>query len=261
MLRFNASEVKQGAIPTGVMGVYFFLNQHKKIIYIGKSIDVKKRLQQHLYKGRKRLLHFFAFLEVKVFSSELESLLYESQQIKKHRPIYNRKLRKTKARFFLHSAQNEEAYSVFRINTEEANSLMSFASKHRAIGAVRFYGEHFQLCDQLNGLEKGANACFKHQLKLCLGACVQAEAASLYNERFSLALAAIHQLPRHCLLEFQQKASTTFVEIENHRVKAYGVKTISHHAVAFPSNDELKIVQTYAKKHPYQLLTHTPQNK
>ena len=100
MLRFNASEVKEGAIPTGVMGVYFFLNQHKEIIYIGKSIDVKKRLQQHLYKGRKRLLHFFAFLEVKVFSSELESLLYESQQIKKHRPIYNRKLRKTKARFF-----------------------------------------------------------------------------------------------------------------------------------------------------------------
>ena len=82
MLRFNASEVKEGAIPTGVMGVYFFLNQHKEIIYIGKSIDVKKRLQQHLYKGRKRLLHFFAFLEVKVFSSELESLLYESQQIK-----------------------------------------------------------------------------------------------------------------------------------------------------------------------------------
>ena len=211
-------------------------------------------MQQHLYKGRKRLLHFFAFLEVKVFSSELESLLYESQQIKKHRPIYNRKLRKTKARFFLHSEQNDDAYFVFRINTEEANSLMSFASKHRAIEAVRFYGEQFQLCDQLNGLEKGSSACFKYQLRICLGACVQVETASFYNERFSLALAAIHQLPRNCLLEFQQKASTTFVEIENHRVKAYGVKTISYHAVAFPSNDEIRIVQAYAKKYPYQLI-------
>lgn len=258
MYRFNASEVKEGAIPPGLMGVYFFLNQQEEIIYIGKSIDVKKRLQQHFYKGRKRLLHFFAFLEVKVFSSELESLLYESQQIKKHRPIYNRKLRKTKARFFLHHSQNEAAYSIFKINTEAADSLMSFASKHRAHAAVRYYGERYQLCDQLNGLEKGPNACFKHQLKLCLGACVQAEAALDYNERFSMALAAIHQLPKHCLLEFKQNASTTFVEIENHRVTAFGVKTVSHHAVAFPSNDELKIVQTYAKKHPYELLTHTP---
>ena len=78
MLRFNASEVKEGAIPTGVMGV-FFLNQHKEIIYIVRLI--KKRLHSICIKAE-TLASFFAFL-FKVFSPNW-NFVYESQQIKKH---------------------------------------------------------------------------------------------------------------------------------------------------------------------------------
>ena len=48
---------------------------------IGKSIDVKKRISQHLYKGRKRLLSAYCKIRVVPMHSELEALLFESKKI------------------------------------------------------------------------------------------------------------------------------------------------------------------------------------
>ena len=69
------------------------------IIYIGKSINIKRRLNQHLKNGRKRLISSFVSLKIKKLNTELEALLLESQEIKRYKPIYNRQLRRYKDRY------------------------------------------------------------------------------------------------------------------------------------------------------------------
>ncbi|MBM3456327.1 MAG: exonuclease, partial [Bacteroidetes bacterium] len=80
-------------------GVYKFLNEFNQIIYIGKSIHIKKRVEQHLrntksVKGLK-LIQDIVRIEYELTGSELIAMLRESLLIKQFQPIYNRKLRKS----------------------------------------------------------------------------------------------------------------------------------------------------------------------
>ena len=49
---FSKDEVQKKSIPENILGVYYFLNENNDIIYIGKSINIKKRIHQHLVNGR-----------------------------------------------------------------------------------------------------------------------------------------------------------------------------------------------------------------
>ena len=46
----SRSDVLKKNIPENILGVYYFLDKKDNILYIGKSIDVKKRIIQHLSK-------------------------------------------------------------------------------------------------------------------------------------------------------------------------------------------------------------------
>ena len=78
-------------------GIYFFLDINGIPIYIGKSLNLYKRVNQHINskstkssKLKSRFDHI-RYLETK---SELIALLIESQEIKRNNPVLNRKLRK-----------------------------------------------------------------------------------------------------------------------------------------------------------------------
>ena len=49
-LTFEKDDVLNNNIPPEIIGAYYFLDSSDNILYIGKSIDVKKRISQHLYK-------------------------------------------------------------------------------------------------------------------------------------------------------------------------------------------------------------------
>jgi len=80
-------------LPTSP-GVYIFLTSNEKIIYIGKSISIKKRVSSY-FTGKnlgtktKLLVEQIKDIKfIKVFS-EFEALLLESELIKKHQPFFN----------------------------------------------------------------------------------------------------------------------------------------------------------------------------
>ena len=81
-----------------VTGVYYIHNKEGKIIYIGKSKNIKKRINQHFTgtdrKSKKIQLHV-ATVTFEATGSELIALLKESHEIKQNKPIFNRALRKT----------------------------------------------------------------------------------------------------------------------------------------------------------------------
>lgn len=84
-------------------GVYLFLNKNGKVIYVGKAINLKKRVRSYFTNkkdlGEKTSILVSQIDKVKTIrvESEIESLLLEANLIKKHQPKYNIKLTDGKA--------------------------------------------------------------------------------------------------------------------------------------------------------------------
>jgi len=82
-------------------GVYQFLNKEKKIIYVGKAINLKKRVKSYFQKNIKsrktiNLVKNIDSIEHVVVQSESDALLLENSLIKKNQPKYNILLRDDK---------------------------------------------------------------------------------------------------------------------------------------------------------------------
>jgi len=85
-------------------GVYLFINDKGKIIYIGKAKNLKKRVISHFQKKEKIPWNFISkiknieYIETK---NEKEALLLELEFIKKYQPKYNIELKDNKNYFFV----------------------------------------------------------------------------------------------------------------------------------------------------------------
>ena len=108
---FSREEVFNNKIPNYKLGVYYFIDANNNILYIGKSKNIKTRIQQHIKYGRKRLINKFSKLKLKILRTELEALLFESQEIKEYLPIFNRRLRKIKSLVGIFIHKNKFGYS------------------------------------------------------------------------------------------------------------------------------------------------------
>ena len=248
-LSYDKECVLKKNIPDNILGVYYLIDSAGSILYIGKSIDVKKRMSQHIYKGRKRLIQAFKTIRIEVMHSELEALLFESQEIKKYRPIFNRKLRKSKRVIALYTSRNKEGYKFYYLANEGNGSpLIDFMSKKSAERFLLRLTQKHQLCEKINGLDKSKNSCFQYHLKNCKGACLKIECPETYNSRFDNSNAQILRYPNDCKLIFTFNDIQTYVTIENNKVSNFGVNGKTHYKIEYFSNDELRIVNTFKNK-------------
>ena len=234
-------------IPEKLLGVYYFTDSHENILYIGKSIDIKKRIDQHLLKGRKRLINTFSKIKIKKLHTELESLLFESQEIKKYRPIFNRRLRKYKNQCSLITKTNEKGYRYYKvINFNHEDSLIDFFSLRNAKKFIMRQTKQHNLCEKINKLDNSSKSCFQYHLKNCNGACLNHENNNEYNKRFEESLENIIKYPKDCKIEFSE--NKTYAIIRMNKVVEFGVKSISQWRVNYPSNDELRIINSFKNK-------------
>lgn len=88
-------------------GVYIYKNSQNKIIYIGKAVNLKKRVSQYFqndqalgYKTSK-LVSEIADITFHVVGSEIEALVLESSLIKQYRPKFNSQLKDDKSYIYI----------------------------------------------------------------------------------------------------------------------------------------------------------------
>lgn len=88
-------------------GCYIYRNSEGEIIYIGKAINLKKRVSQYFQRDdalgpkTKTLVSQIASIETKSVNSEIEALVLESSLIKKYLPKYNSQLRDNKSYLYI----------------------------------------------------------------------------------------------------------------------------------------------------------------
>lgn len=190
-------------------GVYFFMDEHDYPLYIGKSIDIKKRVLSHFSKDSEDAKEFKMSQSVKRITytetaGELSALLLESRLVKQYLPLYNMRLRRAHKLAVTRYRTNAQGYIEMRqdeYDTMEAFNPAEVMAVHprRSLGVMTadWAVKTFELCPKLCGLEKSKGACFAYQLKKCRGACVGRESAEAYNARVRVAYEhkAVEQWP------------------------------------------------------------------
>lgn len=180
-------------------GVYYFYGESEKPMYIGKSVDIKKRVLSHFTSDNKtskgaKIAKQLRRIEYTQTVGELQALLHESREIKRHLPVYNRQLRRDWNLFSLMLEPNEDGYKEVKIVqkqhilVDELPLIASvFKSERQAKEVLSDIAKKYDLCDKLVGLEKSNRECFKYHLKKCKGACCGDEHVDIYNARQELA--------------------------------------------------------------------------
>lgn len=170
-------------------GVYYFYDHEGNIIYIGKANNIRKRVISHFRnKSASKTLHMrslLADIDFELTGTELMALLIESAQIKKHQPRFNRSQRRLEYKFGVYASETKEGYTELSIDTIRSNirPLAWFVSEKEAKSYLEKITERFNLCKRYTSLQQINGACFRHQLKMCNGACVGKEDVTEYNLR------------------------------------------------------------------------------
>ena len=169
-------------------GIYYLRNKEDKLIYIGKSKNIKKRLTQHFTgqdRKSKKLQLETVDVQVERTGNELVALLKESEEIKLHKPLYNRSLRRSIFRYQLSHFTDQHGYINLKIDPSDRrkNSITTFGTFAQAKSVLFKITEQYELCQKLNGLYQSKEACFSYGLNQCNGACIQKEVPETYNQR------------------------------------------------------------------------------
>jgi DNA polymerase-3 subunit epsilon len=253
-------------------GVYYFLDQDQNIIYIGKSTNMYSRALGHFnskeQKGRKMLNELYNVDFVKT-GSELIALLLENEEIKKHKPKFNKR---KKADSFTHSVDwfaDDKGIINFKIvEYEQAeNALMSFTTYFSAREKLESLLDEYTLCLRYCGLTDNEAICFNHQIKKCNGICADQEEIEIYNKRGNEILSQyIFEKPNFAIIDIgRSPEERSLILIENNHYKGYGyfdeytqinsledIKSIIKSTSYYPDADDL--VKGWKKNKKIKLL-------
>ncbi|WP_040253749.1 exonuclease domain-containing protein [Psychroserpens mesophilus] len=177
------------ALPA-VTGVYYIHDIDGKIIYIGKSKNIKHRVNQHLTDAStksKKIQLQVASVTYEKTGSELVALLKESEEIKRNKPIHNRALRRHIFTHALYSYQDDKGYTILHIDAanNEKKPITTFTNRQSAKSFMFKVVEDYNLCQKLTGLSSTKSSCFNYTIKECSGACIGEETPESYNARVS----------------------------------------------------------------------------
>jgi len=191
------AEIKSGLTPKLLdiveslpykTGIYYIHNEKGNLIYIGKSKNIKKRVNQHFTgktnKCKKIQLEVFA-VTYEETGSELIALLKESEEIKINKPIYNRAQRKSIFQWALYEVLDDQGYLNLRLQKADGRKkeITAFTTIQEGKNALFRITEKYNLCQKLNGLYETQNGCFQYKIKECNGACLGKESPDEYNQR------------------------------------------------------------------------------
>jgi DNA polymerase-3 subunit epsilon len=177
-------------LPTKT-GVYYIHKADGEIIYIGKSKNIKKRVNQHFTtqapKSKKLLLHVAA-VTFEETGSELVALLKESEEIKRNKPIFNHALKQSIFSHGLYSFTDEKGYTNLKIDQVNGKEtpITTFSNYKSAKSFLNRTTDEQNLCQKLTGIHLTNGSCFNYSIKQCFGACIAEETQIDYNKRVSI---------------------------------------------------------------------------
>ena len=171
-------------------GVYYFLDSRSNVIYVGKAINIKKRIAGHFTGdarewGRSNIRNEIHHITYELTGNELIALIFESQEIRRLWPRYNQAQKFKVEEWGIFNYEDRNGYMRFSVNliTRGSMPLIRFSSKGETWNFLWEKVRDFDLCPKLSGLQVAKGLCFDYQTGECHGACMGVESVKKYNKR------------------------------------------------------------------------------
>ncbi|MEW5910059.1 MAG: excinuclease ABC subunit UvrC [Thermodesulfobacteriota bacterium] len=184
--------IERAARAPGTPGVYLMKEGTGQVIYVGKALNLKKRLSSYFSPSLKpdlktaSLISRIRDFEIIMTSTENEALILESTLIKRFRPRYN---------IFL---KDDKRYPSLRLNLQEPFPSLEIVRKIENDGSVYFgpfssakaVRETLRMAQKIfklrrcrsGSFRKNSRPCLNLQMGLCIGPCTGSLSESRYGE-------------------------------------------------------------------------------
>ncbi len=172
-------------------GVYLMRDASETVIYVGKAIDIQKRIRSHFSsKGGQYASPFVVHVEkidYVITDTDAEAFLLEYNLIKKHNPKYNVKLKDDKRYPYLRITVQETFPRIFLTRTVEADGSRYFGPyPHVAMARRTLFGlqEIFplRLCKHDSDKLREIRPCIEYEIGRCCAPCGGFVTAEEYGE-------------------------------------------------------------------------------
>lgn len=133
-------------------GVYYFYNQARKVVYVGKAVNLKKRVASH-FSGhnvnpqRQHFLRDIHGISFEVCATELMALLLECTEIRKLWPVYNKALKRFEPKYGLYEYEARSGYrylAVGKLGRHQAG-IEVFYNEYEGINFLRELAARFDI--------------------------------------------------------------------------------------------------------------------
>lgn len=164
-------------------GVYIMKDKTEEIIYVGKSISLKKRVRQYFQSSRNNppkvnaMVKNISEFEYIIVNNEVEALILEANLIKKHKPRYNILLRDDKQYPYIKVTTNEKYPRVLKTRQmlkDGAKYFGPYPSVYAVNDALEVIRTIYPIRTCNKNLEKDigkTRPCLNYYIGRCLGPC------------------------------------------------------------------------------------------
>ncbi len=181
-------------------GVYYFHNHKDKVVYVGKAINLRKRVSSHFTQNdpdpkRQHFIRNVFKISYKQCATELEAIVFESAEIKRLWPRYNKSQKQPNQRFALYTFEDNKGYLRLCIDKKKKSlpALYNFNLLNEGLVMVKKMVDEFELNAKLCFLDKTP---FTHEEQKEL------DPPGVYNSKMKRAIDALNEsLPTFALVD------------------------------------------------------------
>lgn len=186
-------------------GIYLFKDRQHKVIYVGKAINIKKRVISHFYDRMSKeyqLGQETYHIDFEITGTELTALLLEAEQIRKYYPKYNRAQKRPGIVYQIISYTNQKGILQLALGTTKKviDSVGTFYNRLAASEKLERLCEEFSLCPKYCNLQVNVEICSHYRIKKCEGICDGSESIEIYNAKVTKAIESLRmEMPSYII--------------------------------------------------------------
>ncbi|WP_086478067.1 exonuclease domain-containing protein [Arenibacter amylolyticus] len=175
------------SLPSSI-GVFYMHNKDREIILLGRSSDIKKRINQYFTNSSTRARKIQKETKKVTYErtgNELAAMLRENSELVRNKPKYNASYKRRLFSHAIYKSKTDRGYlslSAQKVDPKKT-PIATFNSQQGAENFLYTLRDEFQLCNKINGLSQAKKACSHYMEGQCQGACIEKEEVDSYNHR------------------------------------------------------------------------------